>query len=365
MRARAPVSHWRMPCARCRPPRRALDQSRQRGDPPRVASYDRIDWHIDQAIDAGQPEEQAFTHIGLYLAWLIRHDLHDAHVFPEEHVEAVKAGAMTGSDLRDDIDGKLTAADMTADGAAFSDARYEAYLEEYANLFASLPEYGVEDGPEAYEDVEPLLDRMYTDWVADGRPAPPPKSGRDLIDVDFASMDQVLMVPPSFTQEQIDELLADVPGDVRVVSRDSIPKRHVASDLESLIPGDLTSPPMEIESDRANRWGSSLLARALKRLDVAPKDTLVVHGIGGDGEGTVTVTIYGVPGIDAERLTSEFRSVIFRIPGSKWESRTVSGREVQWASGEEFTVAFWARHGMVIHVTGQPEVVVPAVSRLP
>src|SRR5690349_15012547 len=42
-----------------------------------VTSYDRIDWHLDSAIAAGQPEENAFAHIGLYLAWLIRHDLHD------------------------------------------------------------------------------------------------------------------------------------------------------------------------------------------------------------------------------------------------------------------------------------------------
>jgi hypothetical protein len=330
-----------------------------------VASYDRIDWHLDSAIDAGQPEEQAFTHLGLYLAWLIRHDLQDLHAIPEEHVEAVKTGEMTGSDLVDDIDGKLVSSVMSADGAAFSDACYEAYLHEYAKLFDEVPEYGVEDGPETYERVEPLLDRMYAEWVASGRPAPPPTSEQDPIDVEFASMDQVLMVPPSFTQDQIDELLADVPLNVRIVTRDAIPKTHVATNLESLIPIDLTSPPMEIESDRANRWGSSLLTRALKRLAVAPNDAAVVHGIGGDTEGTVTVTIYSVPGIDAERLTSEFRSVIFRIPGSNWESRTISGREVQWASGEEFTVVFWARDGMVIHVTGQPEVVVPAVSRLP
>jgi hypothetical protein len=332
-----------------------------------VTSYDRIDWHLDSAIAAGQPEEHAFTHIGLYLAWLIRHDLHDPRMFLEDHVEAVKAGEMTGSDLADHIDGKLVSSLMNREGVTFSDARYDAYLGEYAKLFDELPEYGVEDGPEAYEQVEPVLDRMYSEWVAGGRPAPPPNSEQDLIDVDFASMDQVVMVPPHFTQEQIDELLADVPGDVRVVTRDSIPipNAHVANSLESLIPTDLTSPPMEIESDRANRWGSPLLTRALKRLGISPNDAIVAHGMGRNGPEMLTVSIYDVPGIDAERLTSEFRSVIFRIPGSRWESRTISGREVQWASGEEFTVVFWARDSMVIHVTGQPEVVVPAVSRLP
>lgn len=61
-----------------------------------------LDWHYDSAVEAGQPPENAFTHIGFYLAWLIRHDLHDAKFFPGAHVAAVKSGEMTGSDLSDD-----------------------------------------------------------------------------------------------------------------------------------------------------------------------------------------------------------------------------------------------------------------------
>ena len=341
------------------------------GWPPRsfYMSYDRIDWHLDSAVEAGQPEEHAFTHIGLYLAWMIRHDLHDPRMFPAEHVEAVRAGEMTGSDLADDIDGKLVSIDMNAEGAAFSNARYDAYLDAYNRAFRDMPDYGVADTPEAYVKVEGILDRMFAEWVAGGRPEPPPQPEGDPIDVDIGSVEQVVMVPPGFTQEQVDELLGDlrgnVPGNIQVVTPESIPKRHAAIELEALIPVDLTTPPMEIDSERASRWGSSLLTRALKRVGVAAKDSAVAHGMGGDGEGTVTVSIYGVPGIDADRLTSEFRSVIFRLPGSKWESRKIAGRDVQWASGDAFTVVFWARDGMVIHVTGRPEDVVRAVSRLP
>jgi hypothetical protein len=330
-----------------------------------VTSYDRIDWHVDSAIEAGQPEEQAFTHIGLYLAWLIRRDLHDPRMFPAEHVDAVKAGDMTGSDLADDIDGKLISADMNVEGAAFSDARYDAYVHEYSALFSEFTEYSVEDGPEAYAKVERLLDRMYAEWVAGGRQAPAARPHAGHIDDDFPPTEQVLIVPPGFTQEQLVELLADVPGHVTVLPRDAITKAHAATELEALIPADMTSPSMEIESVRANRWGSSLLTRALKRLGIVPKDAVVAHGLGGDGEATLTVSIYRVPGIDEGRLALEFRSVIFRLPGSQWETRAIAGREVQWASGEEFTVAFWARDGMVIHVAGQQEMVVAAISRLP
>ena len=87
--------------------------------------------------------------------------------------------------------------------------------------------------------------------------------------------------------------------------------------------------------------------------------------MGGGGETILTVTIYGVPGIEAGALASEFKSVIFRLPGTDWQERTIEGRDVMWASGKEFTVAFWTRHGLVIHVTGQPETVLAAIGRLP
>ena len=331
-----------------------------------MTSYDRIDWHIDSAIAAGQREENAFTHIGLYLAWLIRHDLHDPTFFPSDHIEAVKRGEMTGSDLADDIDGKLIGQDMNAEGRAFSDARYEAYLGEYGELFDDLPEYGLEDGPAAYGKVEPLLDRMYAEWVAGGRQGPPARTDPVIEVEDFPPTSSMIMVPDGLDQQQLDKLLAYLPGDVQVLASDAVgPRSHVAPELEALIPPDLTSPPMDVESDPASGWGSSLLTRALKRLGIASKDAVVVHGMGGGGEATLTVTIYGVPGVDAVRLSSEFRSVIFRLPGTDWEERSVEGRQVTWASGKEFTVAFWTRDGMVIHVTGQPDAVLAAIGRLP
>ncbi|HET9084448.1 MAG TPA: hypothetical protein VFN41_08600 [Candidatus Limnocylindrales bacterium] len=330
-----------------------------------MTSYDRMDWHLDSASEAGQPEENAFTHIGLYLAWLIRHDLHDPSIFPSDHIEAVKRGEMTGSDLADDIDGKLIGQDMTAEGRAFSDARYEAYLGEYGELFDDVPEYGVEDGPAAYERVEPLLDLMYADWVKSGRPGPPERT-EPVLEVDDFPPTSRVMVPEGLDHKQLDELLAYLPGDVQVLASEAVgPRSHVAPELEALIPKDLTSPPMDVESDLASSWGSSLLTRATKRLGIAPKDAVVVHGMGGGGDATLTVTIYGLPGIRADALASEFRSVIFRLPGTVWKERNVEGHQVIWASGHEFTVAFWARDGLVIHVTGQPEPVIAAIGRLP
>lgn len=345
--------------------RTSLDDGRTVIDPARVAMYDKLDWHVESAVSAGQPPENAFTHIGFYLAWLIRHDLHDARFLPREHVVAVKQGEMTGSDLADDIDTKLVGQVMSAEGRAFSDARYGAYTSEYGELFKDLPDYAVIDDEPNYLRAEALLDHLYSDWVATGRPKArnePPFEG----DLPMPTSVSV-MLPPGFSEDQLEELLAHW-GDTEVtVMRPPTEERmpHLAPDLEALIPRDLTSPPIEVSSVLATEWGSSLLNRALKRLETRPEDAVVVNGMGGRGEETLTVTIYGVPGQSAERLSAQFQSVFPRLPGSKWQPREVAGKAVSWGSGREFTQAVWARDGMVVGVAGSPEAVEDAVKRLP
>jgi hypothetical protein len=36
-----------------------------------------------------------------------------------------------------------------------------------------------------------------------------------------------------------------------------------------------------------------------------------------------------------------------------------------WAEGEEFTVAYWTRNDMVIHVAGDAELIEQVIARLP
>jgi hypothetical protein len=326
-----------------------LDAAARRGDAPRVTIYDELDWHYDTAIEAGQPEENAFTHIGLYLAWLIRHDLHDPDLIPKHHSDALKRGEMTGSDLADDIDGKLVGDVMTPEGQAFSDAVYQRYLADYATAFGDLPEYGVADDAAAYARIEPFIDRLYAEWVASGGPlgAPEPDADVDfpppLGDQDIAALESVVSVIPP-----------PRPDD----------KPHEAPVLERLLPTDLTDPPLETWSVSASGWGSSLLKHALTRLEVSPQDAVVVAGIGGHGEKTLAITLYAVRDVPADRLTEEFELVISLPPKGSWEVRQVAGTSVQWAAGPEATVAFWARDGLVAHVAGDRDDVERAVARL-
>lgn len=127
-------------------------------------------WHVDAAVAARQPVRNAFTHIGLYLAWLIRRDLVDETAFDRDRLRLVREGVLSGTDLMDDVDEKLVSALMTQEGQEFSDARYDEYLRKYERTFADVTEYGVEEDGETSATVSALLDEMFSAWLAAGRP---------------------------------------------------------------------------------------------------------------------------------------------------------------------------------------------------
>jgi hypothetical protein len=146
--------------------------------------YDDKEYHEEAAIEAGQPAEHGATHIGLFLSWLIRNDLHDPELFDDAHVAAIRQGEMAGSDLAGYVDGKLVSDMLTDEGNGFAAARYDAYLDAYGVVFADQPDYAIEDDPAAEALVHPMIDGIYADWVAAGRPASAPKptgTGPDLM----------------------------------------------------------------------------------------------------------------------------------------------------------------------------------------
>ena len=135
--------------------------------------YDDWGWHTGGVFPADQPQINGFTHIGMYLVWIIKHDLHHLEVLGRDVADGVKAGTITANDLADTIDGKLTAEGMAPEGIAFSNWYYNgesAYLSDWAATFSGRPEYTVGDSPEAYASIEPVIGRRYAEWVKAGRP---------------------------------------------------------------------------------------------------------------------------------------------------------------------------------------------------
>jgi hypothetical protein len=330
-------------------------------DSPTV-SYDRLDWHVDAALAAGQPPEHAFTHIGLYLAWLIRHDMVDPTFFPESHIAAIKGGEMTGSDLADDVDTKLVGPYMSAEGRAFSDARYSLYLDEYATVFADETDYGVADDSVSYARIAPTIDRLYAAWLADGRPTPPAAAFPDLPSLDLPMPQDLVAMSQEQIQHVMEEMAAQLGGVVSAPGWSDMP--HASSRLEALLPRDITTPPLNVTSTTADLHGSSLLNRALKRLGVVPTAAIVAIGMGGNASDAFAITLFEIPGIASERLEDEFRTVIFLPPDAHWAPRVLAGRTINWASSPEFTVAFWANDGLVVQVAGPAPSVERAVPLL-
>ncbi|HEY6608760.1 MAG TPA: hypothetical protein VI277_06145 [Candidatus Limnocylindria bacterium] len=309
-----------------------------------TVTFDKSDYHVDAALQAGQPEEHAFTHIGLYLMWMVRHDLQSPDFILDEWVAALRSGEMIGSDLADAIDGKLTSDLFSAEGAAFTAARYDRYLDDYAEIFAAEGYYAVADTAQSYARIGPAIDRLHEQWIADDRPSPEVTTRGSVSGGDPPGSES--KQPAAFTDSEgweITEVTATAPQDIP----------HRAPDLEQMIPRDASRPLIETSSVHAGEWGDALLKRALKRLGVEPKEALVANGIGGEGEGTFTVTLYAVPDVGSAALHGEFASVFYRPPRTEWELREVNGKDVNWLASEWFHAAFWSMDGLVVHASAQ------------
>jgi hypothetical protein len=148
--------------------------------------YDDWGWHIGGVYPADQPEVNGFTHIGMYLVWIIKHDLQNPELLDHDIVDGVLAGTTTANDLADVIDGKLVAEEMSPEGIGFSNWYYTddaGYLSDWADTFSDRPAYTVADTPATYATIERVIDRRYAEWVHAERPQPgaePPVSSRRL-----------------------------------------------------------------------------------------------------------------------------------------------------------------------------------------
>src|SRR5919197_1150048 len=96
-----------------------------------MAVIDKLEWHVGSAIERGQPPEHGFTHIGFFLAWLMRHGLTNPGFIDDAQISALRDGRLRPNDLADLIDGKLTSDELDPEGAEFATACYAQYMKDY------------------------------------------------------------------------------------------------------------------------------------------------------------------------------------------------------------------------------------------
>lgn len=145
--------------------------------------YDDAGWHYGGQFPADLPPEAGSTHIGMFLAWCLLHDLGAA-----EPVADVGGGAgqlrertlTPGGFLRERCDEKFLDVFLDAEGNAFARAYYggaddddPCYVRDYQELFgvAGGDVYRVPDTWESYDRLAGRVDQRHREWVAAGRPA--------------------------------------------------------------------------------------------------------------------------------------------------------------------------------------------------
>ncbi len=324
-----------------------------------MTKYDDVDWHLDGAVEAGQPEENAFAHIGLYLSWLVQRDQVETWWLTAEDLRAAKAGEITGSDLADTTDGKLMSDFIAEDGRAFTDWYYERYLDDFALEFDDLPLYGVGDSQSAQARLHPVLDRRYAEWVSAKRPerrtqaedqkaANSPKEFTGMMVGGLGGTDELRPEAAAALESFLTQLQK-----TGVTVLKAPPEPHAAPDLESLIPPDL-GPNRAVSSTTAILWRSATLDRVLRKLDVARKDAVVVIGMAGRGDEAVTADITRFPGITEDELW-DVVPTLAKQPGAKCRMRSHGSVDVYWCSRLEFQSATWVRGDLVFRASATDE----------
>jgi len=336
--------------------------------------HDRQDWHLDAALERSRPPENAFTHIALFLAWLVRHDLDDPAAFPGAvgaQVASVRSGAARGSVLRDAVRGALTSDVLSDEGEAFTSWYYPQYLDDYAVAFADVADYAMTDDEAAYARIAPTLDRRFAEWLV-ARDAPADTGGltftadelADLSDADLDAMARELADAIGGDDNAADEF-PEATGHAESHDTDGNGNPHDAPDLEALVPHAIAGTPLQITSTRVSDWQSSLLRQAVENLGADPAESFVAMGLGGSGDDALAVTLYAIPGVAQDRLEAEFSRDDYLADGQHWERREIDGKTVWWAASDEFDTAFYALGGLVLTVGGSRDRVRAALELLP
>jgi hypothetical protein len=136
-----------------------------------MANIDRADWHYGGNYPKGLPQENAGTHIGIYLAWIIHRELGSkklAKLGAETYQKVLRREA-TGRDLLfTELDEKFFPQLLNSEGGAFTREYYETndFLNDYSLVLGGELEslYYVQDTWENYDKMAARLDERLAAW---------------------------------------------------------------------------------------------------------------------------------------------------------------------------------------------------------
>jgi hypothetical protein len=132
-------------------------------------AYDKAKWHSEGNFPKDAPAENGGTHIGIFLAWAILHDLvsDELQADAAEDLTAVRERRMTGRTfLFKHLDGVLTEDEFNEQGNAFARHYYNKYMGEFDRIVRKhFPTaYHIGDVWKNYDAIAKTIDKRYAEW---------------------------------------------------------------------------------------------------------------------------------------------------------------------------------------------------------
>jgi hypothetical protein len=150
-----------------------------------AGTFDDWRWHVEGQFPTDQAPEQAYVHIGLFVAWLACRGLLDpGWVERAGLLDRTIALAERRSEpcaLLEGTQGRLTRPMLSPEGAAFASAYYApqyGYPSDWRRVFGRPADrYDVPGDWETYDRVAAVVDGRYAAWIKAGRPELMPLPG--------------------------------------------------------------------------------------------------------------------------------------------------------------------------------------------
>ena len=132
-------------------------------------AYDKAKWHSEGDFPKDAPAENGGTHIGIFLAWAILHDLvsDELRADAAEDLTAVRERQMTGRTfLFKHLDGVLSEDDLNEQGNAFARHYYNKYMGEFDRIVRKQfpTAYHIGDLWKNYDAIAKIIDKRYAEW---------------------------------------------------------------------------------------------------------------------------------------------------------------------------------------------------------
>jgi len=135
--------------------------------------YDDAEYYFLNFETDALPNEAGATHIGMFMAWMILHELisEEHRNYSGEALAQVKARRMTGATfVIDQLDCKVLDDDLSDAGNAFAASYYESqYAHDYMDTFgvddSTADRFcSVEDSWDNFDKLARVIDRRFDAW---------------------------------------------------------------------------------------------------------------------------------------------------------------------------------------------------------